>query len=103
MQIACLESDMASFIKPFSSALEDVDIGEEAMFKGTLFIVLCLTNSSILGGQVSIAYRLQLERHARRGKCLRQYPNTDLIYVGALVTVSTCMWLGDERNANDAL
>ena len=36
------------------------------------------------------------------------YPNTDLIYVGALITVhvSTCMWphyTGDERDANDAL
>ena len=47
MQVACLEGDMASFIKPLSSALEDVDIGEKVMFRGTVFVELCFTNIAV--------------------------------------------------------
>ena len=38
---------MASFIKPLSSALEDVDIGDEIVFRDTMFVKLCLTNIAV--------------------------------------------------------
>ena len=98
MQVACLESDMASFIKPFSFALEDVNIGKETMFKGTLFVELCVL-------PIAVYWVVKFSKLIGWGDKKREifetvYPNTDLIYVGALVTVSTCMWphyTGDER------
>ena len=89
--VVCLESETIDGIlhQLLTSVLEDVDIRDEVMFKGTMFVELCLTN-------IAVYWVVQFPQLVGQRNKWREMIETVSLhrphYVGALCTMPTCMW-----------